>query len=137
MVRTHVSGSCAPRLAGPRHAPRLCIAKVDFAGLQPALSAGRTVWGTTHRMLAYNHTPLPRSPVGFTCGFDALWPHVLGALESEVAANGSAITSVTFAGHSQGAAIASMLAYAVGRDDARSHSLEVERDLHTWPVCAG
>ncbi|KAI8474447.1 MAG: class 3-domain-containing protein [Monoraphidium minutum] len=48
--------------------------------------------------------------VGFTRGFDELWPAIRDALDSQVL-GGSALY-VTFTGHSQGAAIATLLSYA-------------------------
>ncbi|KAI8467478.1 MAG: Alpha/Beta hydrolase protein [Monoraphidium minutum] len=68
---------------------------------------------------------------GFTRGFEALWPHVRAALEAEVlggggggGGGGGAVTSITFAGHSQGAAIAALLSFAAQKLlDARKAKL--------------
>jgi acetyl esterase/lipase len=52
---------------------------------------------------------------GFTRGFEALWPHVRSALQANAAVGGK-MSSVTFTGHSQGGAVAALLAYAVGAE---------------------
>jgi hypothetical protein len=59
--------------------------------------------------------------IGFTLGFDDLWPQLRDALEAEVAPQagaakppGSRMAAVTITGHSQGAALATLLSYAVG-----------------------
>jgi hypothetical protein len=76
--------------------------------------------------------------VGFTLGFDALWPHVRTALEAEVAAAGSNISAITLTGHSQGAAVATMLSYAVSSTEACKYMTQRLRamqprsgDVHT------